>query len=149
MFACDKVKLVCLDPGCAYIAKHKTCELTAMMAIIDVISALLVMLYVAVDQMRRPKIASAFAYASGSPDPTFGDVVKEDGANVECYSIMVIDPPKDADDQYAWKDYFDSHFGEVIYVTIARRNRSLHKLLLQRRRLLQNMHLNGSNMVQK
>jgi len=149
IFACDSYKLVCLDPGCAYVAKHKTCELTNFQAIVDIVCGLLIFLFIVVDQMRRPKIASRFAKSSGSADPTFGDELNEYGENVESYSIMIKDPPRHADDAEQWKEYFDKHFGDVVYVTVCKRNRPLMKLLMHRRRLLQNLHLNGSNLVRK
>jgi hypothetical protein len=149
IFACDTYKLVCLDPGCAYVAKHKTCELTNFQAIVDIVCGLLILLFIVIDQMRRPKIAAKFAKSSGCPNPVHGDELNPYGENVENYSIMVIDPPRHADDPEQWKDYFDQHFGDVVYVTIARRNRPLMKLLMHRRRLLQNLHLNGSNLVRK
>jgi len=58
------------------------------------------------------------------------------------YSVIVQDPDEDADDPDEWEQFF-SQFGEVAYISIARKNRGFLKLLAQRRVIRHEMFLHG------
>lgn len=58
------------------------------------------------------------------------------------YSIEVLDPNDDADDPDEWKQFF-SQFGQVVYVTIIRRNAPLTELLVRKHQIVLKLKESG------
>lgn len=54
------------------------------------------------------------------------------------YSLVVKNPPADAEDPDEWKEFFE-RFGKVRYITIVRDNKNLLMLLLQKRLIIRKL----------
>ena len=80
-----------------------------------------------------PKNNSSSSTGSFEPENSSSSSSSSLNFGAEQYSVWVTDPPPDATDPDAWHKYFERH-GEVVYVTVARPNRTFLQLLLQRRR---------------
>jgi len=164
--ACSLGQPVCLDEGCTNWAMHSVCHLNFSMALADMVGTLLCLALVIADRTRRPTVAAALTAAtqradtkgsenephgvqSGMVEGICGSTNDGRAVNVDSYSVWVEDPPGNAVDLVEWKAYFESRFGEVVYVTRANPNKPLLDLLLLRRRLLQSLLIAGSPVAKR
>lgn len=70
------------------------------------------------------------------------DYLDEIVQTTQDYSIVVQDPPQDADKMDEWYSFF-RRFGRVCYITITRKNKAVTKLLLQKHVCLRNIRAFG------
>lgn len=120
---------MCLDRHCFSQAEHRGCHLPWSLALVDLLGVALGLLLVLRDRVRRPALAHVFqrqtstaaaaAVAAsrldsggvrGSGGAAFAPAPARAGA--ELYSVWVSNPPPDATDPDAWRDYFQ-RYGEV------------------------------------
>ncbi len=127
MLACDRHRTVCLDELCHLVAAHNTCTLTRAQAGSDLAAVAAVLCFLFLDRVRRPGLALRLARATGAaaalgpwaepdglPSPPADKADAESPSDgVDAYSVWVNDPPPDATDCEAWRDFFEGHFGEV------------------------------------
>ena len=109
---------MCLDHHCFAQAAHRGCHLPWSLALVDLLGVALGLLLVLRDRVRRPALARVFqrqgtaTVAAAAAAPHF-DQVAGPVAGAEWYSVWVSDPPPDATDPDAWRDYFQ-RYGEVL-----------------------------------
>lgn len=141
---CDRFEPVCTDIECKSIDYRMVpeCQLTHAQSIWDAVACSVFLVFLSVYRVHRHGLVRSLTAASSGTA-----VSKRTDGGVAAYTVEVTNPPEDAMDPDEWRDFFLKHFGEVCYVTIAKPNREFLQLLLLRRRLLQNLLLNGSALV--